>query len=336
MPLAIRTPDGSIELMQVKKPEGIHLTSIGWCDGSLNLIRAINTRTLQVGWHCSKKSEACQNCYAEAANVRYGTGLDYKAAHLASGLVMQQFDMQRLEAALRWKAPRGYVPVAGDGRLKVFMADMIDLFDESVPTLMIVQHFALALLRPDIDWLILTKLPEKLARLTNSSHFWQSVAKTAADLASRFNRPCMPGMYEVGVANPPGNVWLGTTAEDGDRACDRVPVLLTCQAAVHFMSAEPLLDAIGSGWMHLWSAETRSKCVGRVRWVIVGCESLGGVAGRGSDGYLHLASNLIHRCGIAGIAVYHKQWPHKGSVCKDLATLPEYLRVRRWPKGVGR
>jgi len=333
MPLAIRTPDGSIELMQVKKPEGIHLTSIGWCDGSLNLIRAIDTQSLKVGWHCSKKSEACQNCYAEVANVRYGTGLAYQAKHVADGRVVQDLDMQRLEAALRWKPARGYLPVAGDGRLKVFMADMIDLFDESVPGWMIVHHFALALLRPDIDWLMLTKVPEKLARLTNSSHFWGSVAKTAADFASRFNKPCMDGMYRVGVAEPPRNVWLGTTAENGDRAHDRVPHLLTCKAAVRFVSVEPLLDAMGSGWMHLWSAENRSVCLGKVNWVIAGCESLGGVAGRGSDGYHALAQNLIWRCGIAGIAVYHKQWPHQGAVCKDLATLPEYLRVRQWPKG---
>ena len=40
------------------------------------------------------------------------------------------------------------------------------------------------------------------------------------------------------------NVWLGVTAEDQQRADERIPILLTIPAAVHFVSVEPMLEQI--------------------------------------------------------------------------------------------
>jgi protein gp37 len=40
------------------------------------------------------------------------------------------------------------------------------------------------------------------------------------------------------------HIWLGVTAEDQQRADERIPLLLQCPAAVRFVSCEPLLESI--------------------------------------------------------------------------------------------
>jgi len=368
MAKAVRTPNGDIELVQVQKAGGIMLHDVGWSDATMNLVRAVHTKTLDVGWHCRKKSPACANCYAESINRQHGTKLEYHARHALNGDVVQVLDTQRLEAALRWKPPRGYVPVAGDGRVKVFVADMIDLFDESVPTPMIVTHFALAMLRPDIDWLMLTKVIERAAALTNDPAFWAAMAMKVQQLAQRYGVTATPSMYmPEAMEIPPRNVWLGATFEDQTRADERIGHLMSCNAAVRFLCCEPVLGDIEIGFddcsrwvcpecgssdvdpevhpfpddLATWECHScnaqgdigaDATWKSMIDWVIVGCESLAGKAGCESDVYLQRAGKIIEQCHASCVRVYHKQWPIDGRVVKDLETLPEALRVRRWPK----
>jgi protein gp37 len=56
------------------------------------------------------------------------------------------------------------------------------------------------------------------------------------------------------------NVWLGTSAENQEMWDKRLPLLMGIPAAVHFVSAEPLLGEIEMG---IWRPE----------WLIVGGES---------------------------------------------------------------
>lgn len=46
------------------------------------------------------------------------------------------------------------------------------------------------------------------------------------------------------VADPWHNVWLGTTVEDQDHADERIPILLSIAAVVHWLSCEPLLGPV--------------------------------------------------------------------------------------------
>lgn len=60
----------------------------------------------------------------------------------------------------------------------------------------------------------------------------------------------------------PANVWLGVTAEDQQRAEERIPILLRHPAAVRFVSYEPALGPVDF-----------SQWLGGLSWVIVGGES---------------------------------------------------------------
>jgi protein gp37 len=87
----------------------------------------------------------------------------------------------------------------------------------------------------NLDWLILTKSPENIARLIPQE--W----------------------HERGW---PANIWLGVTAENQQYADLRIPLLAQFPAVVRFVSCEPLLGPIDlSAHLHA------------VDWVIVGGES---------------------------------------------------------------
>ena len=48
--------------------------------------------------------------------------------------------------------------------------------------------------------------------------------------------------------NPPKNVWLGVSVEDRNQALKRISELLNIQAAVRFLSVEPLLESVDIAW----------------------------------------------------------------------------------------
>lgn len=65
-------------------------------------------------------------------------------------------------------------------------------------------------------------------------HIFQVLTKRI-ETAAEFYRVC---------GNPPPNLWLGVTAEDQQRADERIPILLDIPAVVRFVSLEPLLSKI--------------------------------------------------------------------------------------------
>lgn len=182
---------------------------------------------------------------------------------------------------------------------------------------------------PNLDWMLLTKRPEKYARMLPLD--W--------------------------IKNPRPNVWLGTTAENQRRADERIPFLLSVPAAVHWISAEPLLGQINfrpwfRGAYHdvkhdhmdapdgaVVSGEERigdtwHRRVG-LNWVIVGGES--GTKSRRMDPAW--ATDILEQCRSAGVAYHFKQ---KGEVlareldCKDKAgkdpaEWPAEFRVQDFP-----
>ena len=88
---------------------------------------------------------------------------------------------------------------------------------------------------PNLDWLLLTKRPGKVAQLVPWREVW------------------------------PNHVWIGTTVENQEWATKRIPHLLALPAAVRFVSVEPLLGGI----------DLRDYLHGdrRIDWVIAGGES---------------------------------------------------------------
>lgn len=172
----------------------------------------------------------------------------------------------------------------------------------------------------NLDWLLLTKRPENILRMT------------------------------AGLFDPwPAHVWIGTTVENQGQADRRIPELLKVPAAVRFLSCEPLLGPVDLG---------RSCCIGRVRalddvglsarlasdveatfsildglnWVIVGGES-------GPDArpmHPDWARSLRDQCQAAGVPFFFKQWgewihPHPKELHLSPAPLTEWegLTIQR-------
>jgi protein gp37 len=176
---------------------------------------------------CDQVSPGCDHCYAltmaarlKAAGARaYQNDGDPRTSGPGFALTLHP---ERLEAPLHWKKPS-----------LVFVNSMSDLFHARVPFEFVAQVWNVMGRTPQHTYQILTKRPDRMARLS-------------------FRLPHL------------SNVWLGTSVEDQDRM-GRVEDLLASHAAIKFVSAEPLLGPVNLCLERYadWG----------LHWVIVGGES---------------------------------------------------------------
>ncbi|MGJ4855563.1 phage Gp37/Gp68 family protein [Labrys sp. La1] len=260
---------------------------------------------------CTKVSFACDNCYAEGWAKRTGQ------SDLWQG-------NRRRTADANWRQPLKWnrQAEAKGVRYRVFCASLADVFDNQVPEIWRSDLFELIEETPALDWLLLTKRPQNIAKM-----IWPK--------------------WDGGL---PRNIWLGTTVENQTEAERRIPHLLAVPAAVYFLSCEPLLGPIdlrslcyGSGkvlppamrvneercsidalrGVSIWPGShyispliadrheirngelwTRNGHARRIDWVIAGGES-----GPGSRLMLpDWARSLRNQCSAAGVAFHFKQW----------------------------
>ena len=182
------------------------------------------THTFNPWWGCTKVSEACKHCYAEAWAKRVGQNV--------SGPKPER----RLLSDNHWRQPLKWNRDAANAaeRPRVFCASMADVFEDRDE---LIEHrdrlFDLIEATPKLDWLVLTKRPQNVARLARWTDNW------------------------------PDNVWLGTTVELQARAEELLPYLEAIPAKVRFISAEPLLGPLQ---IQKWLGST-------IDWVITGGES---------------------------------------------------------------
>lgn len=157
--------------------------------------------TFNPWWGCTKVSEACKNCYAEAWSKRVGQRIWGPQAE------RRFFGERHWLEPLRWNADAD----ARGKRRRVFCASMADVFEDR-RSLDIWRRRLCELIEatPQLDWLLLTKRPEHVESFTPWGEIW------------------------------PHNVWLGTTVENQEVADARLPYLSKIPAAVRFISAEPL------------------------------------------------------------------------------------------------
>lgn len=183
--------------------------------------------TFNPWWGCVKVSPACDHCYAETFAKRvgfqiWGPGTD-----------------RRFFGDAYWRAPLSWnkAAAAAGTRARVFCASMADVFENRNDLVEPrASLFQLIDATPSLDWLLLTKRPHLIRKLTKGR-----------DL--------------------PGNVWLGTTVENQEYAAKRVPYLLECEdAAVRFLSCEPMLGPIDL-------APFQRADGPEIDWVIAGGES---------------------------------------------------------------
>jgi len=225
------------------------------------------THTFNPWIGCQKVSPGCDHCYAESLmDKRY-----HKVEWGPHGA-------RKRTSEANWKLPLRWAKQANGSRPRVFCASLADVFDNQVPKEWRSDLFALIEDTPELDWLLLTKRPENVAKM-----LWPK--------------------WDAGL---PSNIWLGTTCEDQAHYNRRWPILQQVQAVVRFISHEPSIGPL-----------TRLRCVpfGPVPdWVICGGES--GAGARMMDPTW--ARALHEECAHMGTAFFMKQMTGKTPIPDDL------------------
>jgi len=219
----------------------------------------------------------------------------------------------QLDKPLHWKKPR-----------RIFVVSMGDLFHEKVPF--------------EFIWKVLLVANEA------KQHIFQILTKRPKIMANFFSQLHSP--------NTPSNIHLGVSISTQAEADEKIPILLQIPAAVRFVSLEPLLGEIDlfnypkisneeAGAFATYGCPDwfKPKFKG-IDWVIIGCESINGRAGRFADGmgtftnnFMVAAMDIVEQCKAAGVPVFVKQIPINGKVSKNMAEWPEELRVQEKPDG---
>lgn len=299
-------------------------TDIEWCDYSSNPLRAIFNG--DTGWSCAKISPGCLNCYAAVLNGRFGTHQPY--TRQSTREVQHVLHAKELRHILRFR-PRGPFKNGRD-RPAVFVCDMTDLFGEWVTRGSIDMIFATFAIRQDVDFMVLTKRPKRMAEYLATRRLKQRIYNTVwsgqmTEFTGYGRSDHLPEKW------PLPNVFLGTSVEDQKRADQRLPWLVKCPAAMRFVSCEPLLEFVnltGQPGGEVWPwAEANAKGEG-IELAIIGGES-----GRGSrECDVWNVRSLVDQCRRAGSSPFVKQL---GARVNDPATTSatNYPESQCWPDG---
>jgi protein gp37 len=298
-------------------------TTIQWADYTFNP---------WVG--CQRVSPGCEHCYAESYDKRVGGAVDPATGTKALRWGPKAPRIRTSEAnwlkPLKWNRDA----LAAGERHRVFCSSLADVFEDR-PELVEwrAQMLDLVVRTPSLDWLLLTKRPEHIARLLRGAVSFLEQNRGGHCDAAIMLRLWLDGVgTEDGRPRPPTNVWLGTTVEDQRRANERIPELLQVPAAVRFLSCEPQLESVDldpltcpvcgghevsgmepipdePGWCTQPWCEKCDEEMGSpgwqdgLSWVIIGGES--GPGARPFD--VGWARNLVRQCRSAGIAPFVKQ-----------------------------
>lgn len=98
--------------------------------------------------------------------------------------------------------------------------------------------------------------------------------------------------YWTAIKKIPDNLWLGVTAENQQRADERIPDLIATGHENLFVSLEPLLEAVNI-----------TPYLNKIKWVIIGAES--GTGKRQCR--IEWVYNLIYKCKVKEVPVFYKQ-----------------------------
>jgi protein gp37 len=179
--------------------------------------------------------------------MRFGGGLEFKPGHLKNGNVELYLDEEALLQPLRWKRHR-----------KIFICSTTDLFADFVPDEWIDKHLAMMALAPQHFFLVLTKRAQRMRE-------YMLTAKNRVGTMSFVNALRGTGFLDSeSIRNPESREWplsnvgFGVSVENQDAASDRIPELLRFPAALHFISAEPLL-----GPLNLTEIPVPDDCAGK-------------------------------------------------------------------------
>lgn len=265
---------------------------------------------------CTRVSEGCVHCYAESFAARFKKAewgpqarrVKTSEAYWRKPIQWNKADWMEC-VACGWRGDFMETIAAGilhvcptcEGDLKptrqrVFCASMADVFEENRQ----VANWRGELFRlieetPNLDWLLLTKRPEKIFSLGTDA---------------------VGEIFDLWMERNP-QVWLGCTVESGEHYEKRAGALLSVSARVHFLSVEPMIEPV------------RLSQIGmkHVSWVICGGES--GAGCRPME--LDWARDLLRDCRMGRVKFFMKQLGGHPSKRDRLEDAPEDLRVREFP-----
>jgi protein gp37 len=266
------------------------VTGIQWTDATWNPTTG-----------CDRISPGCDNCYALTmarrlkgmGQAKYQNDGDPRTSGPGFGITGHP---DVIGEPLHWRKPR-----------RVFVNSMSDLFHARVTTDLITQVWRTMQATPQHTYQILTKRPERLARVLTQVH-------AALDLTE-----------------PLSNVWLGTSIESADYL-RRADALRRAPAAVRFISAEPLIG-------HLYGINLDG-----IDWLIIGGESGAGARPldtlwvgdliaaareRGTAPFVKQLGTVWARNTAWGGKTVHGHGDTKGG---DPGYWPDALRVREYPQ----
>lgn len=239
---------------------------------------------------CTKVSPGCAHCYAETLNKRMGW------AEWGKGGKRKKTGRENWKKPLQWNHTAHLRYEKGDGkRPRVFCASLADWLDEEVPWSWRMDLYDLICATPYLDWLLLTKRPERFDAAMRE----MAGARTSAGWWADGREGCVPE-----------NVWVGTSVEDQKRADERIPALLDIPAKVRFLSCEPLLGPLdlsgffGGPYVGLPGDVVVPNYNFGIDWVIVGGES--GPGARPME--REWVGDLRRQCDAASVAFFFKQW----------------------------
>lgn len=278
-------------------------TKIEWTDYSSNGISArrkgISYAHLKAGWFCDKPDAkgGCLNCYAESINLRWGNGLRFdKTNKDLVGFTIrknEQTDLLKLNA----KHPGS----------KVFVGDMFDLFQPSIPADMLHELFDTYDQCSNLKLQFLTKYTARM------SHFF----------IERYNDTQLPEHF-----------WVGMSAATQSWFDKNINHLLNIKAAVRWLSLEPLLEPVNikpyffrctCGQPNIADCECKGLAL---HWCVLGGES--GTKPRPMD--VEWVRSVRNECGAAAVPFFFKQgsqanWPN----FKDFDNFPAEFQIREFP-----
>lgn len=231
---------------------------------------------------CQKVAPECDHCYAEARDLRFGGGIHWEPKAPRRRTSAQNWNKPR-----RWNAQAEAFHATHRRRQRVFCASLADVFDNAVDTAWRDDLWALIRECDQMDWLLLTKRPQNIAKM-------------------------LPPDWGDGWPH----VWLGASAGTQKTAEQNIPHLLRVPAAVHFVSCEPMLGPVDFEIRMdpTWSINAlyceedpvdHPEFHGRtIDWVICGGES----GPKARPMHPDWARDLRDQCTAAGVAFFFKQW----------------------------
>lgn len=286
-------------------------TKIAWTD-----------RTFNPWLGCTRVSPGCVHCYAETLTKRFGN------AEWGPQAARVKTSESYWKKPLKWNKEKWWecgcgwrgtfsetIESLGTGdsivlscpdpecmyicrptRQRVFCASLADVFEDNRQVAnWRGELFQLIEQTPNLDWLLLTKRPERMFSLGTDA---------------------VGEIFDLWLDRNP-NVWLGATVESPEYYEKRVTDLLSCGSAVHFISVEPMIGPV----------RLKQIKMKNVDWVICGGESGPGCRPMQAD----WVYDLKRDCQMGRVKFFMKQLGGHPNKRDQMEDFPEEWQVREFP-----